>query len=132
MNTTGKNSYDDLGNYSSLPMGEYDEEDVNGHSKRPIKALDHRLKEQNRNLDVLGESVSRLGELSLNISQEISLQNKMLTNLEVDVESAQEKANTLTAKTTELIKKSGGPRTFCTIVILVFILVILILLVIYT
>jgi len=73
-----------------------------------------------------------IGDISLNISKEIELQNRMLSNLEVDMEQGQEKVNTLTQKTKELVKKAGGCRNFGIIVALTLIFLFLLLLVIYT
>lgn len=97
-----------------------------------MSALQLKMREQDDNLDILGSSVSRLGDLSLNMSKEIELQNRMLDSLEADTDSARDKVDILTKKTKEIIQKSGGPRTFCLIVVLVLILLVLTLLVIYT
>lgn len=93
---------------------------------------DLRIKEQDENLESLGNAVARLGDLSLTISKEIDTQNRLLTSLESEVDSAHEKADFLTQKTRELVKKAGGKRNFCTIIILSLILIALVLLVIYT
>lgn len=94
--------------------------------------LQMKMREQDNNLDSLASSVTRLGDLSLNISKEIELQNRMLDNLEVETDAARDKVDILTKKTKEIIKKSGGPKTFCLIVFLIIVLIILTLLVIYT
>jgi len=94
--------------------------------------LQMKMREQDANLDALGSSVSRLGDMSLNISKEIELQNRMLDNLEVETDSARDKVDILTKKTKEIIKKSGGFQNFCLIVFLVLVLIVLTLLVIYT
>ncbi len=113
--------------YNSLPTGEYDDHDRGGQLQ-----YDRRMQEQDKSLEVLGDSVLRLGQMSLNISEEIDSQNRMLTSLEVDVEAAQENVDSLTKRTKELVKKSGGPKMFCIIIALIVVLLILILLVIYT
>ena len=87
-------------NYGRLPTGEYDEEDRSTTLKK-------QLKKQDENLDILGSSVERLGELSLNISREIESQNDMLSRIEEDVERAQNNVDSLIGKTKELVKKSG-------------------------
>ena len=114
-------------NYNSLPTGEYDDNDRGGQLQ-----YERRMQEQDKSLEVLGDSVLRLGQMSLNISEEIDSQNRMLTSLEVDVEAAQENVDSLTKRTKELVKKSGGPKMFCIIIALIIVLLILILLVIYT
>jgi uncharacterized protein YoxC len=55
----------------------------------------------------LESSIQRLGKLSLNISDELKEQNKMLDSMDSDVENAQTQADILTQKTKELIQKSG-------------------------
>lgn len=91
-----------------------------------------KMREQDSNLEALGSSVLRLGDLSLNISKEIELQNRMLGTLETETDNARDKVDILTKKTKEIIKKSGGMKNFCVIVVLVAILIVLTLLVIYT
>jgi hypothetical protein len=94
--------------------------------------LQMKMREQDSNLEALGSSVLRLGDLSLNISKEIELQNRMLDTLETETDIARDKVDILTKKTKEIIKKSGGMKNFCIIVSLVAILIVLTLLVIYT
>ena len=119
-------------NYNSLPLGEYHEDDgMSGEGGSKLQ-FDRRRQEQDKNLEILGDSVLRLGQMSLNISEEIDSQNRMLTKLEVDVETAQDNVDGLTKRTKELVNKSGGPKMFCIIVVLIVVLLILILLVIYT
>lgn len=114
--------------YTTLPIGDYDhDDDRNGN-----QLFERRMKEQDLSLDVLSNSAARLGELSLNISKEIDLQNRMLSSLEVEVEDAHNKADSLTRRTSELVKKSGGPKWFAVIVCLILILIFLFILVLYT
>jgi hypothetical protein len=94
--------------------------------------LQLKMREQDANLDALGSSVLRLGDMSLNISKEIELQNRMLDSLEAETDIARDKVDILTKKTKEIIKRSGGVHNFCLIVFLVCVLIILTLLVIYT
>lgn len=99
----------------------------------PAEEMLHmKMREQDSNLEALGSSVLRLGDLSLNISKEIELQNRMLGTLETETDNARDKVDILTKKTKEIIKKSGGMKNFCVIVVLVAILIVLTLLVIYT
>lgn len=75
------------GKYSSLPTGEYDEENSHRSSFRPL-SVKQSLRQQDERLEVLGSSVARLGELSLHISKEIDTQNRMLSELDTEVEDA--------------------------------------------
>ena len=115
--------------YSSLPTAEFDDDIEGIHVSRLV---DKRLRQQNDSLSLLEGSISRLGQLSLNISMEIDDQNRMLTKLDDDTEAVQSKANLLMKKTTELVDQSGGPKLFCTIICLLCILLFLIFLVINT
>lgn len=117
-------------NYSSLRTGEFDEEGNN-----PTGSLifaDKRLRDQDSSLESLGRTVSRLGELSLTISNEIDSQNRILTSLEMDVENNIESTSSITKKAKDLVEKSGGTRMICIIVVLFVVLVILVFLVIYS
>jgi len=87
---------------------------------------------QDEGLEMLSASAARLGELSLNIHEEVSEQNKMLDEMDEDLDLAAMNLNTVTAKTRELVRSAGGKKYFCTIVCLSLVLLILILLVLYT
>jgi len=97
-----------------------------------MQALEARQAEQNSGLAYLDSSVTRLGELSLGISREIDLQNRMLDQLDEDTDKAQSQADMLTRRTADLVKQTGGPKTCMVIVILTAVFVLLLLLVIYT
>jgi hypothetical protein len=103
-----------------------------GRGSSGLAALEMRRQEQNSDLSVLDRGVSRLGELSLGISKEIDLQNRMIDNLQEDTERVQTQADLLTKQTQELVKKSGGPKTFCLILVLLLVFLFLTFLVIYT
>ena len=94
--SSGLQSRNGAHNYSSVPIGEHDndEEDTN-HNGNMKLSHKQRIKEQDSNLDMLGESVQRLGSISLTISNEIKMQNLMLDDLEQNVDGAQDKAETL-------------------------------------
>ena len=132
-----------MSTYSKLPTADWDEGSLGGRGGgrgegggggRGGRMLELRQKEkeQDKNLDSLSVSVSRLGDLSLTISREIDLQNRMLDELEHETDSAKDKADILTKKTSELINKAGGTKNFWLIVSLIIILFVLIILVIYT
>jgi t-SNARE complex subunit (syntaxin) len=121
----------DSGSYSKVPTsesGDANDTFLNGQ----LSQLREQRREQDANLNILGESVTRLGQLSLSISEEMDSQNVMLDELGEEVSAAQETADVLTKKTAELVKLSGGPRQFCAILILSAVLFILVLLVVYT
>ncbi|KAJ1404504.1 hypothetical protein B484DRAFT_313887, partial [Ochromonadaceae sp. CCMP2298] len=91
-----------------------------------------KMAEQDNSLDQLGRSVSRLGDLSLTISREIDTQNRLLSSLDMEVEKNQETTSDIMQKTKDLVKKTGGTKMFCTILVLTAVLFVLVLLVIYT
>jgi hypothetical protein len=90
------------------------------------------LKDQDSSLDQLGDAVHRIGAIALEIGSEITSQNQMIDDLEQDVDHAQSSIDLVTAKTKDLVKKSGGCQWFLLIVFLVFVLVCLVFLVIYS
>ena len=113
--------------YAKVSTREVDDEDEEflGYKKQ--------MKMQNKNLDILGDSVSRLGALSLGISKEIDTQNRLLDSLDLEVDAAKESTDSLTLKVKEyLVKSSGGTKNCTIIVVLTIILLILVMLVIYT
>ena len=65
---------------------------------------------------MLSQGAARLGELSLNIHEEISEQNKILDQMEDDLDKATTTLNFVTARTKELIKRSGGKKNFIIII----------------
>mmetsp|Transcript_31044 Transcript_31044/g.63341 ORF Transcript_31044/g.63341 Transcript_31044/m.63341 type:complete len:91 (-) Transcript_31044:464-736(-) len=90
------------------------------------------MKQQDEGLEMLGQSAERLSKISLGIHEELGHQNKMLDEMEDDLENATTNMNLVTMKTKELIKKSGGKRNFCIIVILSIIVVVLLFLIVYS
>ncbi|CAH0481152.1 unnamed protein product [Peronospora belbahrii] len=87
---------------------------------------------QDENLDDLHTAVKRLGDISLNISTELETQNKMLDDLSDDTDNAKQALEIVTKQTQELIKQSGGMKSFIVIIVLVLILLLLTYLVIMT
>ena len=90
------------------------------------------LSQQDESLDVLGQSAARLGQISLNINEELTTQNKMIGEMGMELDDAELNLAVVTKKTQELIKKSGGCRYFSIIVCLSIVVVVLFLLIIYT
>jgi syntaxin of plants SYP6 len=90
------------------------------------------MKQQDEGLDVLSQSVDRLGQMSMAISEELGQQNKMLDAMETDLEEAGEELDLVTRKTKELIAKAGGTSNFCLIAALSIVVLVLILLLLYS
>ena len=97
-----------------------------------VRSQQSMIKKQDQSLDMLGASAARLGEISMNISQEITSQNVMLDEMGDELDVADSNLATVTKKTEDLIKKSGGCQTFAVIVCLIITVVILLFLIIYT
>jgi len=90
------------------------------------------MKQQDVGLDVLSQSVMRLGEMSTNISEELGQQNKMLDSMETDLDEAGDNLDIVTRSTKQLIAKSGGMSSFCLIAALSMVVLVLVFLVLYT
>ena len=116
--------------YNSLPTGEYDDNETSGKSSQQLQY--DRRKRQDDSLEALGGSVLRLGQLSLGISEEIDSQNKLLEGLDTELDTANQNVDRITQMTKALVKKSGGSRGFCIIIVLSIILVFLVFLCIYS
>lgn len=110
-----------------------DESDIeDDFIQRQIKNQRIQMKKQDEGLEMLSESVNRLGVMSLGISEELNNQNMMLDDMENDLDKATADLNIVTRKTRELIKKSGSKRNCMIIFALSIIVVILLFLIIYT
>ena len=90
------------------------------------------MKEQDGHLAALAESASRLADLSLVIGEEIEDQNRMLDEVEKDLDRASELMEVLRKKTAKLVAKSGGCAWFSVIATLSAVMAILLFLVLYT
>uniref|UniRef100_A0AAV1U9E1 t-SNARE coiled-coil homology domain-containing protein n=1 Tax=Peronospora matthiolae TaxID=2874970 RepID=A0AAV1U9E1_9STRA len=122
----GKNpSYTKLDNE---PKDQDDDDDVADHRR----AQEVERQKQDENLDELHLAVRRLGDMSLNISTELDTQNKMLDDLSDDTDRAKQTLAIVSKQTQELVKQSGGVKTFVIIVVLVLILLLLTYMVIMT
>lgn len=128
----GPNGSAEKVDYSRLPIGEGSDGEGEDWIQRQIKGHKAQIEHQDVHLSEIGQSASRLGNISLEISKELDQQNKMLDNVNTDLEEAIGGLDVVTKKTKDLIKKSGGLRNFMVILILVVILAVLVFLVIYT
>jgi t-SNARE complex subunit (syntaxin) len=125
------------GDYRQVSLNE--EEDDNGHHNSNsgngygvgVGRQQQLLQQQDQGLEMLGQSADRLGQMSLQISEELSSQNKILTAMDDDLDEAYENLDIVTKKTQEFIKASGGTKNFLIILALIVVIVILILLIVY-
>jgi t-SNARE complex subunit (syntaxin) len=123
------------GDYRQVSLNEEDD-DNNGHNSSGnngygIGRQQQLLQQQDQGLEMLGQSADRLGQMSLQISEELSSQNKILTAMDDDLDEAYENLDIVTKKTQEFIKASGGTKNFLIILALILVIVILILLIVY-
>jgi len=90
------------------------------------------MQKQDQGLEMLSQSAERLGQMSMNIHDELNQQNMMLDDMDQDLEEAGENLDLVTRKTKELIEKSGGKGNCMLILCLSITAVVLLLLIIYT
>lgn len=129
-------------NYKPLSISEYDSDGSTSNSnnydpnedfvQRQIRQQKLELQKQDHGLEQLSVSATRLGQLSLGIHEELGQQNKMLDEMENDLEKATDDLNILSRKTREFIKKSGGRRNCMIIVGMSAVVILLLFLIIYT
>lgn len=89
------------------------------------------INQQDEDLEELGQAVDRVGDMATNINQELKTQNKMLKELDDDIEAAAEKMNFVMGKLAKLLKTKDTCQIM-TVIILTLVLVLLIFLLIYT
>lgn len=90
------------------------------------------MQQQDQGLEMLAQSAERLGSLSMTISDELNQQNRMLDDMDRDLEEAGNNLDYVTQKTKEFIEKSGGAQNFMLILTLIVIAIVLFLLILYT
>jgi SNARE domain len=83
------------------------------------------LQQQDMGLDMLGQQAQRLGQMSLQISEELDSQNKILSEMDDDLDEANQNLDLVTRKTKEFIEASGGTRNFLVILVLVCVVILL-------
>ena len=81
---------------------------------------------------MLSSSVERLGQMSLQISEELGQQNRMLDAMETDLDTAGEELDLVTRNTRAFIKQAGGTKNCIVIASLTVVVIILLFLIIYT
>jgi len=65
------------------------------------------LREQDQGLEELGTAVDRVGRMADAMNQELNAQNRMLGDLEVEVENTNEQMNFVMGKLSKLLKTKG-------------------------
>ncbi|CAB9504249.1 t_SNARE [Seminavis robusta] len=121
--------------YSQVPLDEFSDDSSNGGDDfvtRSIQNQKLQMQKQDQGLEMLSQSAIRLGEMSMNIHDELNQQNQMLDEMDNDLETAGENLDMITRKTKELIEKSGGKGNCMLILCLTLTAVVLFLLILYT
>jgi hypothetical protein len=136
--------------YSKVSLDEFSDDDddnedpfagnsrrrTNGTSGDPVADSMQRQQqlfaEQDQGLEMLGQSAERLGKMSMAIHEELGFQNKMLDEMEGDLEEASQNLDSVTKKAKEFIDQAGGTKNFIIIVALVAIAILLFFLILYT
>lgn len=103
----------------------------NGYAANSLGRQQELLRQQDAGLEMLSQSAERLGTLSLQIGDEIGQQNKMLDEMESDLERADEDLDILTRQTKKFIELSGGTKNCVIIAVLATVVVVLLILLIY-
>merc|ERR1719438_66240 len=109
--------------YSQVPYHDYSSDDdsdceEDDFIQQQIRTQKQQLRQQDEGLEMLSQSARRLGELSLGISEELGEQNKMLDRMENDLDRTTNTLHFITARTKDLISRSGGKKNFIIIVCL--------------
>lgn len=115
--------------YSRVSLDDHndDDNDHNNHGGRQQQLME----QQDAGLEMLGQSAVRLGQMSLQISEELEFQNQMLTDMDDQLETAQEELDIVTRQTQAFIRASGGTRNCVVIAVLSVTVVVLIFLILY-
>lgn len=115
-----------LANTQSVEDNEEDNFIANGHASAQLM-----IEQQEETLDELDGAVVRVSHMAENIHEELGHQNKMLDELQDDLENAEEQLGLVMGKLSKMLKTKNKCH-LGTIVILSVIVVVLFFLVIYT
>lgn len=115
------------------PNSSHNQNNRNGGGPQDSLARQQQLMQhQDAGLEMLGQHAERLGQMSLQIHEELGQQNKMLTEMDDELDEANQNLDLVTRKTKEFIQTSGGTKTFVVILTLAVIVLVLFFLILYT
>lgn len=83
------------------------------------------VRQQDQELEEMGKAVDRLGQVGLTIHDELSHQQRMLDDLDEDIDITTNRMRAAQKKIADIIKKTGMKWHFCVIVLLSITLLIL-------
>jgi SNARE domain len=87
---------------------------------------------QDQGLEMLAQSAERLGQMSMTISDELGQQNRMLDEMDTDLDAAGEDLDYVTRRTREFVDRAGGTKNCLIIAALAGVVVVLFFLIVYT
>ena len=87
--------------------------------------MQHR--QQDDDLDHLGEHVVRIGQMGRQIGEELGQQSTMLDELDADIDGTSNRLAAAQKKMTHVLKKAGLRGQLCIIAVLIVLLVVLLL-----
>jgi hypothetical protein len=135
------------GDYSKISLDEFSDDDSdhadltppsrhgssNGgdYPSQSVGRQQEMLRKQDQGLEMLSQSADRLGIMSLQINDEIGFQNKMLDDMEQDLDEADENLNIVTRSTKDFIERAGGTKNCIIIVVLAVVVLVLLIILIY-
>lgn len=93
--------------------------------------MQQQIQRQDEGLEMLSQSAQRLGKMSLTIHEELDYHNRMLDDMENDLDKATDNLDLVTRKTKELVNRAGGRKNFCLILALSGVAIVLFWLVLY-
>jgi hypothetical protein len=131
--------------YSKISLDEFSDDDDSDHDdltppsrhgsndgpSQSVGRQQEMLRKQDQGLEMLSQSADRLGVMSLQINDEIGFQNKMLDDMEQDLDQADENLNMVTRSTKEFIERAGGTKNCIVIVVLAVVVLVLLIILIY-
>jgi hypothetical protein len=124
-------------NYRQISLDEFSDDDLSdgemeSDPHRRSVSQQEQLQQQDQGLELLSQATDRLGIMSMAISDELGQQNRILDDMQDDLEEASGNLDVLTRKTKEFIDQSGGTKNFMVILCLSIVVVVLVLLILYT
>lgn len=118
--------------YKSVKLDDFSDDDDDNFAANSAQRQQQLFAEQDAGLEMLGKSAEKLGKMSMAINEELGFQNKMLDEMESDLDDAAEEMDMVTRRTKEFIEMSGGTKNFMVILTLSAICIVLFFLLLYT
>ncbi len=97
-------------------------------NRQLLQLQDETMKAQDRNLDLLHDSIKRQKEIGYAISNEVTMQSTLLDDLEAGVDHSTQRVQTANQRVHALMKSNRGKVGCCVISVLIAVLVVVTLL----